>query len=89
MKTVWFNGLDKDQAAEFKKILLANQTYRIQFLKILRDRYEMIERKGFKEDDYKTTDWVMLQAFNNGRLSVLKEIADLFNFEGDSKANDQ
>ncbi len=83
IKTVWYTGLNKEEQDKLKQILLANTVQNKQFLKVLRSRWESIERKGFTEDDYRTSDWTHLQAFNNGRLSMLKEIADLFNFEGD------
>lgn len=83
IKTVWYTGLEKEEQEKLKQILLSNTVQNKQFLKVLRSRWESIERKGFIEDDYRTSDWTHLQAFNNGRLSMLKEIADLFNFEGD------
>ena len=39
-----------------------------------RNRYDSIERKGFNEEDYRSMDWTHVQAFNNGRLSVIREI---------------
>ena len=80
VKTVWLQGIPEDKVEEFKKSLVSNTTQNEQFLRILRARYETIERKGLTEEDYKTSDWTHLQAFNNGRLSILREIADLFNF---------
>ena len=83
-KTIWFSGLDAEQKKEFYKTLLGSKTLRAQFLKIAQARWETIERKGFNEDDYSSTDWTHKQAFNNGRLSMLKEIVDLFDFEGEA-----
>jgi hypothetical protein len=80
IKTVWLQGIPEDKIEDFKKSLVSNTTQNEQFLRILRARYETIERKGLTEEDYKTSDWTHLQAFNNGRLSMLREIADLFNF---------
>ena len=80
IKTVWLQGIPEDKVEDFKKSLVSNTTQNEQFLRILRARYETIERKGLTEEDYKTSDWTHLQAFNNGRLSMLREIADLFNF---------
>lgn len=80
VKTVWLQGIPEDKIEDFKKSLVSNTTQNEQFLRILRARYETIERKGLTEEDYKTSDWTHLQAFNNGRLSILREIADLFNF---------
>ena len=76
MKIPWTIGLNEDQVKAVEATL-ANPLFRQQFLKILKDRYETIERKGFREEDYKTPDWTHLQAFNNGRLAALHEIADL------------
>lgn len=80
LKLVWFNGLDEVQKEEFKKTLLNSRTLQKQILRFLSSRYEMIERKGFREEDYDSSDWTHKQAFNNGRLAILKEIADLFDF---------
>jgi hypothetical protein len=82
VKTLWLQGIPEDKVEDFKKMLVGNTVQNQQFLKILRAKYETIERKGLSEEDYRTTDWTHLQAFNNGRLSILREIADLFNFEG-------
>lgn len=86
-KTVWFTGLDENQKKEFQKTLAGVTTLRRQFLKIARSRWDTIERKGFNEEDYNSPDWTHKQAFNNGRLAMLKEIVDLFDFEGE--LNDQ
>lgn len=83
MKTVWFSGIPEKDKAAFKQRILSCKDVHEQFLKHLRDKYESIERRGFTEDDYRSMDWTHVQAFNNGRLAVIREIADLFNFDGD------
>ena len=47
-------------------------------LQILAKRHDAIERKGLREEDYKEAGWMTLQAFRNGKLAALEEIADLF-----------
>jgi hypothetical protein len=83
IKTIWFNGLTDEEKKLFEQTLRGNKLLVRQLLRILKSRYESVERKGLSEDDYKNCDWVHLQAFNNGRLKELTEIADLFNFEGE------
>ena len=85
MQAIWTQGLEPKDAEEFKAILRNNTRFTNQFLKILSSKFETIERKGFREDDYKDAGWMAVQAFNNGRLSTLKEIAEMFNFRPESK----
>ena len=82
MKTVWFQGLTTpDEIADFKTLLMSSTKVKEQFLRVLASRYATIEKKGLQEDDYANDGWAFRQAFNNGRLSSIKEIADLFDFE--------
>jgi hypothetical protein len=76
MKTVWREGVDKE-AQDAIEAVLKNSFFRTQFLRILKSRWDTIDRKGLREEDYDTQDWVHKQAFNNGRLSMLKEIVEL------------
>lgn len=88
MQVQWTQGMTPEEAEEFKAILLNNTRFTRQFLRILSSKFDSIERKGFREEDYQNTDWVHLQAFNNGRLSAIKEIAEMFNFRPESKPID-
>ncbi len=81
MKTVWFLGLDESQKAEFVKTLQNNQTLFTQMLKILKAQYDTIERKGFKEEEYDSPNWVFKQAFHNGKLAAYREIAELIDIK--------
>jgi hypothetical protein len=83
VKTIWLQGLDNDQAEAVKQTLTGNSLFITQLIKILQARYESIERKGFNEEDYKTPDWTHLQAFQNGKLSELLFIRELFDNKKD------
>ena len=83
VKTVWLQGIPQEQQEAFKQRILSCKDVHKQFLNHLRNRYDSIERKGFNEEDYRSMDWTHVQAFNNGRLSIIREIAELFNFEGE------
>ena len=85
MQVQWTQGLSEDEAKEFKELLLNNTRFTNQFLRILSRKYDSIEKKGMQEEDYKSTDWTHLQAFNNGRMSAIKDIAEMFNFRPESK----
>ena len=85
-KTVWYSGLTPEDKDKFTAVLKSSTLLRQQFLLYLKGRWETIERKGFTEEDYNSVDWTHKQAFNNGRLAILKEVADLFDFEGDKEA---
>ena len=54
-------------------------------LQILSELYDNVERKGDKEDDYKEAGILALIAFRNGQMSMLKQLADLFNFSDQKK----
>lgn len=84
MQLAWTQGLTPEEAEEFKALLLNNTRFSKQFLRILSSKYESIEKKGFREEDYQNTDWTHLQAFNNGRMSAIKDIAEMFNFRPES-----
>lgn len=84
MQVQWTQGLTSEEAEEFKLMLLNNTRFTNQFLRILQAKFENVERKGFKEEEYKNSDWVFAQAFNNGRLATIKEIAEMFNFRPES-----
>lgn len=76
MKTVWREGIDKETQDAIEAILKSS-SFRLQFLRILKNKWETLDRKGLREEDYDSQDWVHKQAFNNGRLSMLKEIVEL------------
>ncbi len=81
MQLVWLQHLKTSKEQEdFKQVLKNSALLRNRLLQILSDKYDAVERKGFKEEDYATSVWETLQAFRNGRLSTLKEVADLFDF---------
>ena len=77
----WYRGCkspeDKRKREEF---ILNNQLFARMFLDILRDEYETIDRKGFREEDYEDTNWTFLQAFRNGKLAQINKIAELFTY---------
>ena len=83
---VWFKGLteqkDKDTLAYNLKHTKA--TFRL-LLSIVKDKYDLVERKGLKEEDYNQEGWDRAQAFRNGKLAAFLEIADLFRFLNDNK----
>ncbi len=81
MQTVWTNGLDDKEKGQIEQDLRAAVPAFRRLYKILSDKYSSVERKGFREEDYKNTDWVHLSAFHNGKLSTLKEIAELITLD--------
>ena len=80
MKLVWFKNVPEEHKAQFAQELKASVALK-KLMEILRDKAETMTRKGFREEDYDTSDWVFKQAFNNGRLAELQEIVDLINFK--------
>lgn len=83
MKAVWTQDLRDQKARDERAQAIKNSTVLInRLLTILSDKFEMIERKGFSEDDYINAENLPeLQAFRNGKLATYKEIADLFDFK--------
>ena len=87
MKLVWTQHLKTEKEREdFRQVLKNSTLLKNRLLQILAERYDAIERKGFKEEDYAEPGWETLQAFRNGKLATLKEVADLFDFEEKEKA---
>lgn len=83
MKAVWTQDLRDQKARDDRAQAIKNSTVLInRLLTILSDKFEMIERKGFSEEDYISAENLPeLQAFRNGKLATYKEIADLFDFK--------
>lgn len=83
MKAVWTQDLRDQKARDERAQAIKNSTILInRLLTILSDKFEMIERKGFSEEDYINAENLPeLQAFRNGKLATYKEIADLFDFK--------
>jgi hypothetical protein len=81
LPAVWLKGCNTQEEKKKREELVRNNiAFASLFLSILQDRYETIERKGMKEEDYSSKDWVFLQAFRNGKLAELTELADLFSY---------
>jgi hypothetical protein len=81
MQSVWTQGLDEKEKAQAEQDLRAAIPTLHRLYKILSDKYSSVERKGFREEDYRNSDWVHLSAFHNGKLSTLKEIAELITLD--------
>lgn len=77
----WYTGCTTPEQKEARELLVRNS---VEFSKllmlILSRRAEVVERKGLKEEDYHDTSWMTLQAFRNGRLAEMTDLANLFNF---------
>lgn len=81
MQGVWLQHLkDEKEREAFKQVLKGSNLLKDRLLRILADKYDLIEKRGFREEDYAEAGWETLQAFRNGRLATLKEVADLFDF---------
>lgn len=77
----WLKGCQTEEEKIARAELVRNSVqFAALLLSIYRDRAEAIDRKGLREDDYADTGWVTLQAFRNGRLAELTELAELFKF---------
>ena len=87
MQGVWLQHLKTEKEREdFKQLLKNSNLLRDRLLQILSDRFDGVERKGFREEDYAEAGWETLQAFRNGKLSTYKEVADLFDFSEKGQA---
>lgn len=83
LPAVWLKGCNTPEEKKAREDLVRNNiAFAGLFLSILRDRYESIDRKGLREEDYGDQNWVFLQAFRNGKLAELTELADLFSYLG-------
>jgi hypothetical protein len=81
LSAVWLKGCKDSEEKKKREDLIRNSVqFATLFLSILQDRYETIERKGMREEDYSDQNWVFLQAFRNGKLAELTELAELFSY---------
>ena len=81
MQSIWTQHLKTvDEREDFKKVLQNSTLLTNRLLSILSSKFDVVERRGFKEEDYSTAGWETLQAFRNGKLATYREIADLFDF---------
>ena len=79
LSIAWYRDcVTPDQKKEREELVRNSVRFSELLLAILSDKYHTIEKKGFKEEDYATAGWVHLQAFRNGKLANLDEIAELF-----------
>jgi hypothetical protein len=77
----WLVGCNTPEEKKARENLVRNSTeFSKLLLTILSRKYESIDRKGLREEDYSDTSWVTLQAFRNGKLAQLTELADLFTY---------
>jgi hypothetical protein len=77
----WYVGCTTKEEKEARETLVRNSNqFASLFLHILQRRADIVERKGLKEEDYHDTSWITLQAFRNGRLAEMTDLADLFSF---------
>lgn len=78
MQVALFKGCTtQEEKDKRRQMVKSSRDFIILLISILKDRHEVIERKGRKEEDYQSDSWVFLQAFRNGKVAELEEIADL------------
>lgn len=81
----WYTGCRTQEEKQEREALVRNSTaFAAVLLRILSEHYETIEKKGLRESDYEDTNWVFKQAFRNGKLAALTELAEMFNYLGKS-----
>lgn len=81
----WVADCKSAEEKEARENLIRNSTaFATVLLRVLSEQYETIEKKGLRESDYEDSNWVFKQAFRNGKLAALTEIAELFNYLGKS-----
>lgn len=77
MKQIWVSSMTEEDAADFVSLFKSSTRLRKRLGEILAKMEENLERKGLSEDEYQNTNWVFLQAFNNGRLATLRDVLAL------------
>lgn len=81
LPAAWLKGCRTAEEKKAREELVRNSfQFASLFLSVLQDRFDTIERKGLREDDYSDQNWVFLQAFRNGKLAELTELASLFSY---------
>jgi hypothetical protein len=81
LKTAWLMGLPEPERSNAEKIIRSSKPVLERLYTILSSLAEEVERKGYSEDDYKTPDWMALQAFRNGKISMARQIMDLIRLD--------
>lgn len=77
----WYIGCTTPEEKAERETLVRNSTQFATILcQIMYRKAEVIERKGLKEEDYKDTAWMTLQAFRNGKLAQLEELVEVFKY---------
>lgn len=83
LPVAWYKGCaTPDQKADRENLIRNSTAFAGLLLSILQDRFETVERKGYRESDYEDSNWVFLQAFRNGKLAELTDLAELFSYLG-------
>jgi len=77
----WYTGCTTPEEKKAREDLVRNNVqFATVLLQILSERAELVERKGLKEDDYANSGWITLQAFRNGKLAEIYDLANLFTY---------
>lgn len=81
----WYTGCKTPEEKQERENLVRNSVaFATLLLRIFGEKYETIEKKGLREEDYEDDNWVFKQAFRNGKLAALTELAEMFNYLGKS-----
>lgn len=79
LSLVWYkNCITPEQKKSREELVRNSVQLSVLLLSILEDKYEFVEKKGFKEEDYANNGWQTLQAFRNGKMAAYAEIAEMF-----------
>lgn len=81
LPAAWLRGCTTSEEKKERENLVRNNiAFASLFLEILHDKFNTIERKGFRDEEYEDSNWVFKQAFQNGKLAQLTELAELFSY---------
>jgi hypothetical protein len=74
LKAQLTKGLSKEEKEELVSSFNGAGYFRTQLTQVLLSEEKALERKGLREEDYDNPTWRDKQVFNNGRLSMLRQI---------------
>lgn len=85
MKTVWFNGLDKQELQDLKVSLAGSLIMRKRLAKLIVDKIDTSVNTARAKTSYDSPNWAFLQADQRGYERAMVEIISLISDDSKEK----
>lgn len=84
MRTVWFDGLNEDDAEELRQLIIRSKPVLDRLTTILYNKYAQKESSRLNSTNYELPNWGLLQADYIGYLRGIKEIIKILEIKAQS-----